>query len=246
MIVLATDQLCKSFGGLKATDDVSLQIKQGELHALIGPNGAGKTTLIAQLSGLLKPDAGRVLLNEKDITAFDCAKRVKRGLTRTFQITSIFTQFSVLENVAFAVQASHGHSFKFWSKVCNATKINTEALGLLETLGLEQRANAQASELSHGEKRQLEIAMALATEPSVLMLDEPMAGMSPEESYKLTQLLHSLKQRTTMLLVEHDMDAVFNLADQLSVLVAGKLIASGDVGTVRQDAAVISAYLGTE
>lgn len=244
MNVLRTENLAKHFGGVVATDSVSLRLETGKVHALIGPNGAGKTTFIAQLAGQLMPDAGRILLNEQDITALSEPARVRAGLTRTFQISSLFNDFSVLENVAFAVQARAGHSYRFWSNVSNNKKMNVTAAALLDLLGLSDKAQAQASALSHGEQRQLEIAMALATEPTVLMLDEPMAGMGSEETQRLTELLKNLKGNTTLLLVEHDMDAVFALADDLSVLVNGALIASGPAAEIRANPNVIKAYLG--
>jgi len=244
--VLRTENLTKKFGGVVATDSVSLKLDVGKVHALIGPNGAGKTTFIAQLAGQLIPDTGRILLNERDITTLNEPARVRAGLTRTFQISSLFNDFSVLENVAFAVQANTGHSFKFWSRVSNDKKLNETAGALLDLLGLNDKAEKKASVLSHGEQRQLEIAMALATRPTVLMLDEPMAGMGSEETQRLTRLLENLKSETTLLLVEHDMDTVFALADDVSVLVNGALIASGAAAEVRQRADVINAYLGVD
>ncbi len=245
MSVLETNNLSKRFGGVVATDAVNLSLQKNRVHGLIGPNGAGKTTLIAQLAGQLVPDAGRVILNSRDITRLGEPARVRAGLTRTFQISALFNDFSVLENVAFAVQAKAGHSFRFWSNVGQNKKFNDRAHELLELLGLSNQAHANASALSHGEQRQLEIAMALATKPLVLMLDEPMAGMGAEESMRLIQLLQELKHDTTLLLVEHDMDAVFALADDLSVLVNGALIATGLAADVRQNPDVIAAYLGT-
>ena len=244
MSALLTTDLCKRFGGILATDHVSLQVKSGSLHALIGPNGAGKTTLISQLSGELAPDSGSVQLEEQEIDRMSRSARVRRGLTRTFQITSIFENLSVLANVAFAVQARVGHSFHFWRDASRDESLLEPGRVLLERVGLARRADVLAASLSHGEQRQLEIAMALATEPRVLLLDEPMAGMGPEESARMVELLSSLKGRVTMLLVEHDMDAVFALADELSVLVNGKLIASGNPESVRVDPDVQNAYLG--
>ncbi|MCL4150924.1 UNVERIFIED_CONTAM: hypothetical protein GTU68_017650 [Idotea baltica] len=226
MNVLRTEQLTKRFGGVTATDAVSLSVSEKKIHALIGPNGAGKTTLIAQLSGELAPDSGRVFLNDINITKQNEPARVRSGLCRTFQISSLFPQFSVRENVAFSVQAKAGHSFRFWSDVAKNKSLNARADELLELLGLLDKADGRATALSHGEHRQLEIAMALASKPTVLMLDEPMAGMGSEESARLIELLKKLKSETTLLLVEHDMDAVFALADDLSVLVNGRLIAS--------------------
>jgi len=217
MSVLSTSKLTKRFGGVVATSNVNLNVEKNKVHALIGPNGAGKTTLIAQLSGALASDEGRIMLNGRDITNASEPARVRAGLCRTFQISSLFNDFSVLDNVGFAAQAKAGHSYRFCSK---------------------------ATALSHGEQRQLEIAMALASEPTVLMLDEPMAGMGSEESMRLIQLLDKLKAQTTLLLVEHDMDAVFALADDLSVLVNGRLIATGPANEVRNNPDVIAAYLG--
>jgi len=217
-----------------ATDSVSMQLEAGRVHALIGPNGAGKTTFIAQLAGQLMPDAGRIILNDRDITNFPEPARVRAGLSRTFQISSLFNDFSVLDNVAFAVQVYTGHSYRFWSRVSANKQLNMKAEALLDLLGLSNQADVKAAALSHGEQRQLEIAMALASKPTVLMLDEPMAGMGSEETQRLTELLGSMKSETTLMLVEHDMEAVFALADDLSVLVNGALIASG------------SAYLGVQ
>jgi len=227
-----------------ATNEVSLSLAEHRVHALIGPNGAGKTTLIAQLSGALAPDAGSIKLNNIDVTHMSEPARVRAGLSRTFQISSLFQQFTVLENVAFSVQAKSGHSYKFWANVVKNKPINTRATQLLGLLGLESKADEKATALSHGEQRQLEIAMALASEPTVLMLDEPMAGMGSEESLRLIELLQELKSQTTLLLVEHDMDAVFALADDLSVMVSGALIASGPASEVRTNPDVIAAYLG--
>ncbi len=244
MSVLSTLQLTKRYGGVVATDAVSMALSEHKVHALIGPNGAGKTTLIAQLCGALAPDSGSIFLNDRDITNLSEPARVRAGLSRTFQISSLFQDFSILENVAFSVQAKLGHSYKFWSVVGKNKPINSRAGELLELLGLNSKSDQKATVLSHGEQRQLEIAMALASEPKVLMLDEPMAGMGAEESMRLIQLLKELKTHTTLLLVEHDMDAVFALADDLSVLVGGAVIASGPANDVRNDSAVIAAYLG--
>lgn len=244
MSVLRTQELTKRYGGVIATDAVSMALVEHKVHALIGPNGAGKTTLIAQLCGALSPDSGSIFLNNRDISKLSEPARVRAGLCRTFQISSLFEDFSILENVAFSVQANLGHSYKFWSNVEKNKLINSRADQLLELLGLAAKSSHKATVLSHGEQRQLEIAMALASQPKVLMLDEPMAGMSAEESERLIGLLKELKTQTTLLLVEHDMDAVFALADDLSVLVGGALIASGPANEVRTNAEVISAYLG--
>ncbi|MEE9334123.1 MAG: ABC transporter ATP-binding protein [Granulosicoccaceae bacterium] len=243
-MALNTKGLTKHFGGIVATDNLDLNVKRGSLHALIGPNGAGKTTLISQLCGLLAPDSGQVFLYDQDITAVPPAKRVQRGLSRTFQITSVFPEFSAQDNVAFAAQAVAGHSYRFWRPVVNNKTFQQQAQDALARVGLSTRATVPASSLSHGERRQLEIAMVLAAKPKVLLLDEPMAGMGGEESALMVELLQSLKYEVTMLLVEHDMDAVFALADELSVLVYGRLIATGLPEDIRGNAEVQRAYLG--
>jgi branched-chain amino acid transport system ATP-binding protein len=242
--LLETAGLVKRFGGLVATNDVSLTLAPGELHAVIGPNGAGKTTLIALLAGDIAPDAGHIRLDGEDVTARDTASRALRGLARSFQITSIFGDFSVLGNVAMAVQAHAGHSFRFWHAARNAPTLRDPARAMLARIGLADRADTPASLLAHGEKRALEIAMALATGPRVLLLDEPMAGMGPEESRQMVALLQGLKGSLSILLIEHDMDAVFALADRISVLVYGRIIATGTPEAIRADAAVRAAYLG--
>lgn len=243
-IVLDIQGLQKSFGGVVATDSVTLGIEAGELHAIIGPNGAGKTTLIAQLSGDLAPDAGHVVFDGKDITTEPTHRRSHFGLARSFQITSVFMGLSVIDNVALAVQAHDGHSFKFWQPATTQARLRKPALEVLEKVGLIERAGSIASALSHGERRQLEIAMALATNPSFMLLDEPMAGMGAEESAAMVEILRSLKGDKTILLVEHDMDAVFALADRITVLVYGGVIATGKPDEIRQNADVRSAYLG--
>ncbi|MEZ5650402.1 MAG: ABC transporter ATP-binding protein [Burkholderiaceae bacterium] len=244
--VLSIEQLRKSFGGVLATRDVSLQVLRGECHAIIGPNGAGKTTLIAQLSGALAPDAGHIRFNGRDITRFSAHRRSHAGLARSFQITSVFMNMSVLDNVALAVQAHDGHSYRFWAAARAQRNLRERAATRLEQVGLLARASDLTHALSHGERRQLEIAMALATEPSLLLLDEPMAGMSLEESQRMVDLLTTLKGDKSILLVEHDMDAVFALADRISVLVSGALIASGIPEEIRADDGVRQAYLGEE
>lgn len=238
--------LRKSFGGVIATDNVTLGVDTGELHAIIGPNGAGKTTLIAQLSGDLAPDAGHVVFDGKDITTLPTHRRSHFGLARSFQITSVFMGLSVIDNVALAVQAHDGHSFKFWEPATTQARLRKPALEVLEQVGLANRAGSIASALSHGERRQLEIAMALATNPSFMLLDEPMAGMGVEESAAMVNILRGLKGDKTILLVEHDMDAVFALADRISVLVYGRIIATGKPDAIRKNADVRSAYLGED
>jgi branched-chain amino acid transport system ATP-binding protein len=241
---LETRGLIKRYGGLVATNDVSLALAQGELHAVIGPNGAGKTTLIALLGGDIPPDEGRIALGGADVTARAAPARAVLGLARSFQITSIFGDFSVLDNVAMAVQAHDGHSFRFWRAARRDGVLREPARAILDRIGLRERADTPAALLAHGEKRALEIAMALATKPRVLLLDEPMAGMGPEESRQIVALLRSLKGSLSILLVEHDMDAVFALADRISVLVYGRIIATGTPDAIRADAAVRAAYLG--
>ena len=243
-ILLQVEGLKKSFGGVVATDDVGLDVRLGEVHAVIGPNGAGKTTLITQLFGEQLPDAGSVYFKGRDVTKLPTYKRAGIGLARSFQITSVFMDFSVLDNVALAVQAHSGHSFKFWKPASTEVELRSAALQALIQVGLEKRASQKASELSHGERRQLEIAMALATDPVFLLLDEPMAGMGAEESALMVSLLKSLKNGRAILLVEHDMNAVFELADRISVLVYGRIIATGTRDEIRSNAKVREAYLG--
>jgi branched-chain amino acid transport system ATP-binding protein len=242
--LLEIDNLRKAFGALVATDAVSLQVSTGEIHAIIGPNGAGKTTLIHQLAGMMGSDSGRVVFEGDDISALAAPARVRRGLVRSFQITSILRDFSAIDNVALAIQAEQGHSFRFWRDARADPSLRIPALSLLEEVGLGSRADVRAGILAHGEQRQLEIAMALATRPKMLLLDEPMAGMGAEESARMTNYLSSLKGRITMLLIEHDMDAVFALADRITVLVYGRAIATGTPEAIRSDAEVRRAYLG--
>jgi branched-chain amino acid transport system ATP-binding protein len=244
--VLRIDNLRKNFGGLIVTDGVSLDIGEGELHAVIGPNGAGKTTLIGQISGTLTPSSGRILLNGEDITALPPNARATRGLARSFQITSVLPRFSALENVALAVQARSGSSYAFTGRADRETALNDVAMQALTEVSLEARADVLAAHLSHGEKRALELAIALAMQPKLLLLDEPMAGTGPEESERLIVVLRRLKGRFAMMLVEHDMNAVFALADRISVLTYGRILASGEPATVRADPAVMTAYLGEE
>ncbi len=245
-IALSLKDLNKAYGALKVTDRVSLDVMAGELHAIIGPNGAGKTTLIHQISGLAPSDSGSVELAGRDISGLPMATRVRLGLARSFQITSIIPGFSVLENVALAVQARMGSSFRFFGDASAEDRLNAPARDILGTVGLETRAGLEAGLLSHGEKRQLELAVAIATSPKVLLLDEPLAGTGPEESEAVIGLLQKLKGRYTIVLIEHDMEAVFQLADRISVLVYGRIIASGDAAMIRNDPAVREAYLGEE
>ena len=238
--------LHRSFGALRATDGVDLEVQEGETHAVIGPNGAGKTTLIAQLAGNLRPDAGRIRFRGEDITALPAHKRARRGLARSFQITSVYPELSALENVALAVQAQSGHSFRFWKPARRDASLTEPARRILNEVGLSGRTNITASNLAHGEQRQLEVAMVLATRPRLLLLDEPMAGMGADESQRMIALLGALKQRQTIVLVEHDMDAVFRLADRISVLVYGRIIATGRPEEIRANREVRAAYLGED
>jgi branched-chain amino acid transport system ATP-binding protein len=237
--------LTKRFGGVLASDGISFSVPAGELHAVIGPNGAGKSTLIGQLAGEIRPDGGQIFFNGRDITGVPAWRRSGLGLARSFQITSLFQDFTVLDNVALAVQAHAGHSFRFWQPARSEAKLRNPAWAALTRAGLAHRAGALCASLSHGEHRQLEIAMALATAPRLFLLDEPMAGMGPDESARMVTLLSELKREQTILLIEHDMDAVFRLADRITVLVNGRVIASGLPEAIRADAAVRTAYLGS-
>ena len=244
--LLAIANLVKRFGGLVATDEVSLALPAGELHAVIGPNGAGKTTLIAQLAGELMPDAGTVRFAGEDVTRLPPHARAGRGLARSFQITSVFRDFTTLENVALAVQAYAGHSFRFWRPARAEVALREPARAILERVGLAGREEVPAAILAHGEKRALEIALALAARPRLLLLDEPTAGMGPEDTARMVRLLGSLKGELAILLIEHDMDAVFALADRITVLVYGRAIATGTPAAIRANAEVRQAYLGEE
>jgi len=242
--MLQIRDLTKRFGGVLACDGISLDVPVGELHAIIGPNGAGKSTLVGQLAGEISPEKGRILFNGRDITRLPAHRRSALGLARSFQITSLFLDFTVLDNVALAVQAHAGHSFRFWRPARNDKELRGPARAALARVGLESRADVVCANLSHGEHRQLEIAMALATAPRMLVLDEPMAGMGPDESARMIALLDELKGEQTILLIEHDMDAVFRLADRITVLVDGRVIACGTPDDIRADAKVHQAYLG--
>ncbi len=238
--------LTKAFGALKVTQDVSLSVLPGEIHAVIGPNGAGKTTLVHQVSGTLAPDAGSIRFNGRDVTGLPLARRARLGLARSFQITAVLPGFSVLENAALAVQARSGSSFRFWRAAATEAALNEAALGALAQVGLQDRAETLAGDLSHGERRQLELAIALAMQPRLLLLDEPLAGAGPEETERLVGILAGLKARYGILLVEHDMAAVFALADRISVLVYGQVIATGTPGEIRTNRQVRDAYLGED
>jgi len=244
--LLGISGLVKRFGGLTATDHVSLEIERGEVHALIGPNGAGKTTLISQLSGSLASDAGSLTFDQVDISRMPQHERVREGLARSYQITSIFGKFSVLDNLALAVQARSGSSMSFWRSLASETALLDEASALAARVGLGRRQAVLAGNLAHGEQRQLEVGLALATRPKLLLLDEPMAGMGPEESARMMELVEKVRAEITVLLVEHDMDAVFRLADRISVMVNGRLIATGLPEEIRVNAEVRKAYLGDE
>jgi branched-chain amino acid transport system ATP-binding protein len=238
--------LRKIYGALVVTDDVSLSVAPGELHAIIGPNGAGKTTLIHQISGTLPSDSGSIRFDGEDITRLPMPQRVRRGLARSFQITSILPGFSALENVALAVQARSGSSFRFLGKASQEKALNEPAMECLLQVGLGARAHIPAGLLSHGEKRQLELAIGLATQPKLLLLDEPLAGTGHDESQRVVETLRRLKNRLTIVLIEHDMDAVFSLADRVSVLVYGRVIATDTPERIKVNPEVRAAYLGEE
>jgi branched-chain amino acid transport system ATP-binding protein len=244
--LLALEGLVKRFGGLAATDGVDLRVGQGEIHALIGPNGAGKTTLVHQISGALSPDAGSVRFAGDDVTRLSMHERVHRGLARSYQVTSIFRRLTVIENVVLAVQAGAGSSLRFWRPARAEGQLVEIARAILRQVGLDQRPDAAAGSLAHGEQRQLEVGLSLATKPRLLLLDEPMAGMGAEESARMVELIAGLKAHVTLLLIEHDMDAVFRLADRISVLVSGRVIASGTPQEIRANTEVQRAYLGDQ
>jgi branched-chain amino acid transport system ATP-binding protein len=244
--LLHIEQLVKRFGGLTATDHANLSVAEGKIHALIGPNGAGKTTLIAQISGAMPSDSGRIVFAGHDITKMPMDERARLGLVRSYQITSIFGRLSVLDNIALAVQAIEGSSFRFWSSARSEKERYEKAQAVAQRVGLGTRLTHLAQALSHGEQRQLEVGLALASRPQLLLLDEPMAGMGPEETERMVVLLDSLRGETTVVRVEHDMDAVFKLADTISVLVFGKVIATGNAQDIKDNPSVKVAYLGDE
>ena len=243
---LTVEGLTKSFGVVVATNQIDFQIKPGEIHAIIGPNGAGKTTLVALISGMLSPESGRIEFLGKDITRETTANRSRLGLARSFQITSIFKKFDALSNVALSIQAHQGHSFHFWKSASNDPNLIEPAQEILQRVGLGKRTRIIAGNLAHGEQRQLEIAMALATKPKLLLLDEPTAGMGAEDSDRMRKFLETLKGEISMLLIEHDMDTVFSLADRVTVLVYGRVIGTGTPEEIRQNADVKAAYLGED
>ena len=244
--LLRVENLVRRFGGIVATDHVSLDVAQGELHAIIGPNGAGKTTLISQLTGHLTPDSGSIYLGGRDISHLAAYRRSALGLARSFQITSLLLDFTVADNVALAAQAHAGHSFSFWLNARKESALRTAAQAALERVGLAHRGGVLVSRLSHGEQRELELAVALATKPQLLLLDEPMAGLGVTESARMVKLLQELRKEVTIVLVEHDMNAVFALADRISVLVYGRVIASDVPSAIRQNEDVKRAYLGDQ
>ena len=242
--ILRVERLFKRFGGVNATDDLSLDVRRGEIHALIGPNGAGKTTFIGQLMGEIAPDSGRILFEGRDMRALSTPARVRSGLARTFQITQLLGEETALANVALAVQARQGHSFRFWREAAHDESLLAPARECLAAAGLDARAHVRVREMSHGEHKQLELAIALACKPRLLLLDEPMAGLGASESRDMVEALKRMKGALSMLLVEHDMDAVFALADRVSVLVYGRIVASGSPAQIQADPQVRAAYLG--
>ena len=244
--LLRVEKLVRRFGGVIATDHVSLDVGQGELHAIIGPNGAGKTTLISQLTGQLPPHSGTIHFAGADITRLPAFRRSALGLARSFQITSLLPDFTASDNVALAAQAHDGHSFYFWGNARKESALRNAALAALKRVGLEHRADVVVSRLSHGEQRELELAVALATKPQLLLLDEPMAGLGTTESARMVKLLQELRREVTIVLVEHDMEAVFALADRITVLVYGRVIASDVPAAIRQNEEVKCAYLGDQ
>jgi branched-chain amino acid transport system ATP-binding protein len=244
--LLSVHGLVKRYGGLVATDNLNLSIRKRELHAIIGPNGAGKTTLMNQLTGEIRPDAGKIVFAGQDVTRLPPNVRAAHGIGRSFQITHVFLDLTVLENVSLAVQARSGHSFRFWRKAANEAALLDPARVILAQVGLADRADELAVSLSHGEKRALELAIALAGSPKLLLLDEPMAGMGPEESMRMVQFLKTLKGKLTILLIEHDIESVFALADRITVLVYGRSIAQGTADDIRNHPEVKRAYLGEE
>ena len=244
--MLEVKGLTKAFGALRATDAVDLEVHEGETLAVIGPNGAGKTTLISQLAGNLRSDTGRIRFAGEDITSLSAPQRSRKGLARSFQITSVYPEFTALQNVALAVQAHSGHSFRFWREARSDPALIEPARRMLDDVGLSERSGILAANLAHGEQRQLEVAMALATRPRLLLLDEPMAGMGIEESQRMIAFLATLKRRQTIVLVEHDMDAVFRLADRIAVLVYGRVIATDSPEKIKMNEEVRKAYLGEE
>jgi branched-chain amino acid transport system ATP-binding protein len=244
--LLRVEKLVRRFGGILATDHLSLDVVSGKLHAIIGPNGAGKTTLISQLTGQLLPNSGTIHFAGQDITRLPAWRRSALGLARSFQITSLLPDFTASDNVALAAQAHDGHSFRFWGSARGERHLRQAAQSALARVGLADRADTLVSKLSHGEQRELELAVALATKPQLLLLDEPMAGLGTTESARMVKLLQELRREVTIVLVEHDMEAVFALADRITVLVYGRVIASDLPAAIRQNEEVRRAYLGDQ
>ncbi|WP_112321042.1 ABC transporter ATP-binding protein [Oceanibium sediminis] len=244
--VLQVQGITRAFGALVASDNVSLDLREGEIHALIGPNGAGKSTLIALISGALAPDAGQIRFNGRDVTALDTVARARLGLGRSFQISAVVPEFTVLQNVVLAAQGAAGHSYRLFRPALKDRSATSSARAQIARVGLEARAAIPAADLAHGERRRLELAMALALKPKAFLLDEPMAGLGADGTAQMTTLLETLKAEAPILLVEHDMDAVFRLADRISVLDYGRIIATGSVEEIRQDPEVRRAYLGAD
>lgn len=245
-VILETRSISKSFGAVQASKDVSIDLRAGEIHALIGPNGAGKSTLIQQIAGSLTPDTGQVLLQGQDVTGLKTAARAKRGLGRTFQISALAMEDTVLQNVTLGALGAAASPYRFWRAALDDTALRTVAQEALQRVGLQDQANARTAELSHGQRRQLEVAVALTLKPRAFVMDEPMAGLGAEGSKNLTVFLDQLRAEAPILLVEHDMDAVFALADRISVLVYGQVIATGTVDEIRSNPEVRAAYLGDE
>ncbi|MBL6928203.1 MAG: ABC transporter ATP-binding protein [Rhodospirillales bacterium] len=244
--ILEISGLTKHFGAVRAADDLTFSVERGQIHALIGPNGAGKSTAIGQLSGEIRPDGGRISFDGRDITHMPTYRRARKGLQRSYQITSLFPDFTAEDNVAMAIQAQQGHSFRFWTRARTDETLREPARAVLKRVGMEDKADLKVTELAHGEQRQLELAMTLANAPSMLLLDEPMAGMGRRETQGMMEILRPLKGEVTVLLVEHDMDVVFALADVISVLVKGSVLMTGTPDAVRDDAEVRRAYLGDD
>ena len=244
--VLQLHGLNKSYGALRATNDVSLSVKSGEIHALIGPNGAGKTTLIKQIFGSERPDSGRILLNGEDVTRLSVPQRVRRGIGRSFQISNLLMDFTICENAIIAAQACRKEAFQFFAPAFEDRDLISDAMLILDSVGLTDKSDTKVSALAHGERRLLELALAMAGEPCLLLLDEPMAGAGPQESQHMTSIIKGLRAHHAILLIEHDMDAVFTLADRITVLVEGAVIAQGDSTEISQNSVVTEAYLGRE
>ncbi len=242
--ILRIEALNKSFGALVATDNVSFDVKKGEIHTLIGPNGAGKSTLIAQITGWLKPDSGTIWLGSKNISSLSVAKRSRLGLGRSFQVSCLAMELSARRNVMLAIQSQQGSSFRFWKAISTDKKLTDEADKILSALDILDFADTRTSELSHGKRRELEVACALALKPKILLLDEPMAGLDPASTAGLTSFLEQLKTEIPILLIEHDMDAVFRLSDRISVLLYGKIVFSGTPDEIKASPVVREAYLG--